>query len=239
MLKELVADIGVERSGPKVKLRIYYAKPNGSGTPPVLRKVLVEKYELPLEDKYMLQIREAIDAQQVMQHVGATTAYSSKVFHTGGSILETEPYIIDITSGIESRFPYLIDEDSDADNYGYLYRIITYGENQFEYATRYVGGLINDISFFNSKNPYINYLDGKDIEEILPEGNIRGLQKWIQHNCFFHETFKLRFFGEVEDFKFDSYWSRAFMDTYYATILMDRIEAKLMASERKMYEFGT
>jgi hypothetical protein len=239
MLRELVADIGVERSGSKVKIRLYYAKPNETNSKVVLKKVIIEKYELPLEDRYMLQIREAIDLQQVMQHVGATTAYSSKVFHTGGSVLETEPYLIDVTPGIEAGLPYLIDEDSDANNYGYLYRVITYGENQFEYATRYVGGLINDTTFFNSKNPYINYLDRKDIEDILPEGNTRGIQKWVEHNCFFHETYKLRFFGEVEDFKFDSYWSRGFMNTYYVSVLMDRIEAKLLESERKMHEFRT
>ena len=235
MLTELVGDIGVERSGTKVKLRLYYAKPNGS-VPITLRRILVEKYELPLDDKYLEQIRDAISVQQVTQHTGSVTAYASKVFHTGGSVMETEPYIIDITSGVENRYPYLIDEDSDADNKGYLYRIITYGDNQFEYATRYVGGLVNDTTFFNSKNPYINYLDRKDIEEILPEGNIEGIRKWVQYNCFFHETYKLRFFGEVEDFKFDSLWSRAFMNTYYVNVLMDRIESRIQLLERKIYE---
>ncbi len=230
MLSEQITDIGVERSGVKVKLRLYYGKPE-STIPVTLRSVIVEKYELPLESRYLEQIREGIDIQQVMQHTGDLTAYSSKVFHTGGPVIETNPYLIDITSGIEAGLPYLIDEDSNADLYGYLYRIITYGENQYEFATRYVGGLVNDTTFFDSDNPYINYLDRKDVEDILPEGNIFGLRKWIQSKCLFHENYKLRFYGEVESFKFNVLWTRAFMNTYFAGVLLDRIEQKILTVE--------
>lgn len=232
-----IADITLQRDGSKIKIVPSYSKELNSGLG--IESVLIEKYELEVTEENLGEVRKAIDLQQVMQYSGINTAYSSKLFHSGGSQVYKEPYLIPITYGAERQYGHFVDEASDINNNIYIYRILNYGKNSFEYGTSYVAGLINDEPYLNSKNPYHNYLDKQDMVELLPEGNVEALRYWIMHQCLFHENFKLRFLGEIEDFKFNVHLSRAFLNTYFFTELSKRIEAKLLKTEEDIYALST
>lgn len=237
-MKTIVSDITIRRQGDKVKIIPSYSDATSEGTVDI-KKIIIEKYEVPIEADFLKEIRKAIDLQQVLQHVGINTAYSSKLFLSGGANVYKEPYLVDITYGVQKQYPYFIDDASNINNSVYLYRVLSYGLNSYEYGTRYVAGIINDTTFFDSKNPYHNYLDMQDILELLPEGNIEGLRVWVKYMSFFIENYKLRFFGEIEDFKFNTHLSRAFMSIYFLTELVRRIESYLVATEVKLYESST
>jgi hypothetical protein len=236
-MNQIIADISLSREGNKVKIIPSYSIVENSGYG--IETVLIEKYELALTDENLVETRKAIDIQQVLQYSGINTAYSSKLFHSGGSQLYKEPYLIPITYGVERSYDYFIDDSSDIDKNIYVYRILNYGKNSYESATQYVAGLINDESYLNSKNLYHNYLDKQDFIELLPEGNIEALRYWIRFACLFHENYKLRFFGEVEDFKFNVHLSRTFLNMYFFTELMQRIEMKLLKTEENIYALST
>lgn len=237
-MKQIVSDLSLLRDGTKIKLIPAYSDAV-SEVPVDVKKVIIEKYELDITSDNLKELRKSVDLQQVLQHSGINTAYSTKVFHSGGGNVYKEPYLIDVTYGVERSYPYFIDSVSDIDNKVYLYRIISYGTNTYEFATRYVAGIMNDTTFFDSKNPYINYLDRQDIIDILPEGNVEGLRVWVKYMALFHENFKLRFFGEVEDFKFNVHLSRAFMNTYFLTELARRIHNYTLNTEAMLYAIRT
>lgn len=236
-MNHIIADITLQREGSKIKIVPSYSVELNSGLG--IDAIFIEKYELEVNDENLGEVRKAIDLQQVMQYSGINTAYSSKLFHVGGSVVYKEPYLIPISYGAERQYDHFIDEASNIDNAIYIYRILNYGKNSFEYATAYISGLINDEPYLNSKNPYHNYLDKTDMVELLPEGNVETLRYWIMHQCLFHENFKLRFFGEVEDFKFNVHLSRAFLNTYFFTELLRRIEVKLLKTEEEIYALST
>lgn len=235
---DIISDISLVKDLGKVRLLPSYSVAT-SETPVQITKVIIEKYEVEPTLEFLKEIRKSVDLQQVMQHSGANTALSSKVFWTGGANIYKEPYLIDISHGVERNYEFFVDEASNISDKIYLYRVISYGTNNYEFATRYVAGIIDDTSFFDSKNPYINYLDKEDVMELLPEGNIEGLRIWVKYMALFQENFNLRFYGEIEDFKFNVKLSRAFLNTYFMTELMRRIEQRLLLTEVNLYALST
>lgn len=233
-MEKIIREISLEKAGNKIRLIPAYTRETNNGFG--VTKVLIEKYELRM-DADLRAVRDVVDTQQVLQHSGINTAYATKIFYSGGGNTMVEPYLIDITKGVERSYPYYIDEDSVIGEKLFIYRVLSYGPGSYEYATSYVCGIMDVDSFFMSKNPYHNYLDYRDILDILPEGNTEALRIWIRNECFFHENFRLRFFGEVEDFKFNVHLSRAFLNIYFATILFQRVLKFANKAEGDIYAF--
>lgn len=241
MIVEYPGDLTLGKKNGNVQINFLKSKdiPNGI----TLTKILLERYEIPKEDERLAELKQAVDYQSVMQHTGEPTAYLSKVFWSGGAYVDSKVDLIDISNAIENKFKYIIDVDSDLEKNLYLYRILTYGNTGWEYATRYVAGyleytpLVNIPEDSSAENEFLRWLDRSDIAAVAPD-NVEGFVKWLTCRSLFHETYHLRYRGEVEDFKFSTYESRAWLLMH----MMYRIHAlngDMMAINEKLcYEMG-
>ena len=204
--------------------------------------VLLERYEVPKNNEHLKGLKDVIYYQTVLQYIGMSTANMSGLFGFGGGDIAIEPDIIDITSAWEGLYPKIVDSEVDIENNMYLYRILTYATYDFEYATEYVAGITEHLpEFYNPDIPdgeYIKFLDSKDIESIFPD-NIEGIKRWIQNRSFFHDTYRLRYKGEHESFKFSTYWQRAWMGLQFINNIADSNDTLLDSVEGDINEFYT
>lgn len=197
--------------------------------------VLVERYEVPKRDlEKVAGIRDVISQQSVLQYMGGEAARMSKEFQMGGGDIFTDANMIDITSGVEQEFPLIIDDGADRDENLYVYRLLNYGQN-YESSTRYVVGLelikpvIDNEDLPDSH--LIAFMDRDEIEDILPE-NTDSLITWANERSLFLETYRLRERGEIPEFKFSSYLTRAWIDL----VFIKELEKKAIAAIDKAEE---
>lgn len=180
----------------------------------VVEKVLLERYVIPKQSVYMGGLKQAIEEQTVLQHLGAETAVISKLFSMGGGDVQVEGKFIDITKAWTNNYPLIVDSEIDIDNFIYLYRVSSYGKPDYELATRYVTGVLRVPGPITNEKireyEYVKFLDNEDLLGIFPD-NLAGFVKWINSQSLFHETYRLRPRGEIESFKFSSYYQRAFI----------------------------
>lgn len=188
-----------------------------------ITKILLEKYEIDVKDtSNMKAVKDAIDQQQVMPYIGANTSYISSLFPMGGGDIYVEAKLIEITKAAANEYPFIIDTDTDTINKRYVYRVLNYAPG-YESATRYVSGLsiYEPLVPPRESAPYVEFLDMEDYEELLPD-NALALIEWLKYMSLFHETYRLRSAGEIEDFKFSTYKQRAWMSMVFSYYLEKR-----------------
>jgi hypothetical protein len=241
MITQFPGDLTLARKNGNVQIKFLITKNIPQGVNIV--KILLERYTVPLVDENLADLKGVVENQSVLQHTGEPTAYSSKVFWSGGSYLGSKAELIDITSAIENKYPYLIDVDSDLSGNLYLYRIIAYGSAGWEYATRYVAGYIDYSPLINipesdsPENEFLRWLDVTDIEAVAPD-NVAGIVEWLTCRSLFHETYKLRYRGEIEDFKFATYESRAWLLMHLMYYIHQRNGDMMAINERLCMQMG-
>lgn len=236
MIDSYPTDLTLSKKNGNVLIKFLLGKNIPTGV--TVRKVLLERYAVPIEDEQLADLKNAVELQSVMQHVGEDTAITSKVFWSGGAYLGQKVGLIDITEAVEKKYPYLIDVDTDLTSHLYFYRIITYGSPTWEYATRYVAGYLDYTPLVNipiddsPENEFLRWLDLTDIESVAPD-NALGFAEWLTCRNLFHETYKLRYRGEVEDFKFSTYESRAWLLMHMMYKIHER-NAEMMAINEEL-----
>jgi len=207
------------------KIKIVIDRINHPNTKTRVKNVLLYKYTIDMKDREKVEeIRNVITKQAVMQHVGSKTARVSKVFHIGGGNLMVEPDIININKAENNEYDYIIDVDTDITKYFYVYRVVSYGTYNNEYATSYVAGILSIVPYIN-KPGFYKYITERDLQEVVKFP--LGVKKWIENDAYFMDIYMLRNRGEVEDYKLSSVGTRSFINIVYISRIVDNIETKI------------
>jgi len=237
----IIDDITLSKSGTDITINLSYSEdtlPENSE----IKSVLLERYIIPKTDEYMPELKNALHYQGVVQYLGVVTAHMSKTLAMGGGNIGIEPTLIDITKAWQNMYPKIVDTGTDTDEYVYLYRIVTYGTQEYEKDTRFVAGLDPyEPILYNDKIrdiDYIRFIDRQDLEELLPD-NADAIIQWINGKSYFHETYRLRKLGEHESYKFSSYWQRAWMSLYFLKHILDITEQKIYGVQEDIYGIHT